>query len=57
MISFLRWLFETGRLAPHYDYFRCVVNIPEDHRRVDEPSEVDGEQVSVPQINVFLCLS
>jgi solute carrier family 5 (high affinity choline transporter), member 7 len=41
----LRWVFETGRLAPQYDYFRCVVNIPEDHVRVEEPSEIDGEQV------------
>lgn len=39
-----RFLFETGRLAPHYDYFRCVVNIPEDVLRVGEPSEA-GEQV------------
>lgn len=45
--EFLRWLFVTGRLNPEQDYFRCVVNIPDDHRRVDEPSEVDGEQVSV----------
>lgn len=39
-----RFLFETGRLAPHYDYFRCVVNIPDDVLRVGEPSEA-GEQV------------
>lgn len=39
-----KWVFETGRLAPQYDYFRCVVNIPADLVRVDEPSEV-GEQV------------
>lgn len=36
--------FETGRLAPHQDYFRCVVNIPEDVIRVEEPAE-NGEQV------------
>lgn len=41
----IRFLFETGRLAPQYDYFRCVVNIPEDVQRVGEPSEA-GEQVS-----------
>lgn len=41
-----KWIFETGRLAPKYDYFRCVVNIPGDLIRVDEPSEV-GEQMSV----------
>jgi len=41
-----KFLFETGRLAPHYDYFRCVVNIPEDIHRMGEPSEV-GEQLSV----------
>lgn len=39
-----KWIFETGRLAPQYDYFRCVVNIPEDVQRVEEPSEA-GEQV------------
>lgn len=39
-------MFETGRLAPGYDVFRCVVNIPEDVQRVEEPSEV-GEQMSV----------
>lgn len=33
-----------GRLAPQYDYFRCVVNIPDDAIRVGDPSEV-GEQV------------
>lgn len=41
-----KWVFETGRLAPGYDIFRCVVNIPEDVQRVGEPVE-DGEQMSV----------
>lgn len=40
-----KWVFETGRLAPGYDVFHCVVNIPEDVQRVDEPAE--GEQMSV----------
>ncbi|KAK7790627.1 hypothetical protein R5R35_005091 [Gryllus longicercus] len=40
-----RWLFESGKLAPGYDWFRCVVNIPEDVERVGEPAE--GEQMSV----------
>ncbi|CAB3380690.1 Hypothetical predicted protein [Cloeon dipterum] len=35
---FTKWIFETGRLAPGYDYFRCVVNIPEDVERVGEPA-------------------
>lgn len=39
-----KFAFETGRLAPHQDYFRCVVNIPDDAIRVDEPAE-NGEQV------------
>lgn len=43
--AYSKWVFETGRLAPQYDYFRCVVNIPEDAIRVGEPSEV-GEQVN-----------
>lgn len=41
-----KWLFEKGKLAPGYDIFNCVVNIPEDIQRVGEPSEV-GEQMSV----------
>lgn len=43
--AYTKWVFESGRLAPQYDYFRCVVNIPEDAIRVGDPSEV-GEQVS-----------
>ncbi|RZF43515.1 hypothetical protein LSTR_LSTR011863 [Laodelphax striatellus] len=39
------WAFETGRLAPGYDWFKCVVNIPEDVVRVGEPAE--GEQMSM----------
>lgn len=41
-----KWVFETGRLAPGYDLFHCVVNIPEDIQRVGEPSE-EGEQMSM----------
>lgn len=41
-----KWVFETGRLAPGYDFFHCVVNIPEDVQRVGEPAE-EGEQMSV----------
>ena len=54
--NFPRWLFLTGRLPPDFDYFRCVVNVPEDISRVDEPSEVDGEQVCrfFSIINFFL---
>ena len=45
-VNINRWAFETGRLEPKYDYFRCVVNIPEDAVRVGEPIEGDnGEQV------------
>ncbi|KAF6207661.1 hypothetical protein GE061_016108 [Apolygus lucorum] len=32
-------VFEVGYLSPGYDLFRCVVNIPEDVVRVDEPAE------------------
>lgn len=42
----VRFLFNSGYLSPESDYFNCVVNIPEDIRRVDEPSEA-GEQMSV----------
>lgn len=38
-------MFESGKLPPSYDVFRCVVNIPEDVQRVGEPAEC-GEQVS-----------
>ncbi|XP_078047035.1 choline transporter [Augochlora pura] len=38
--------FMTGRLAPGYDVFRCVVNIPEDVERVG-PDPAEGEQMSV----------
>lgn len=40
-----RYLFESGKLAPGYDWFRCVVNIPEDVLHVGEP--IEGEQMSV----------
>ncbi|KOB76718.1 High-affinity choline transporter [Operophtera brumata] len=49
-LAFVSWLsvflFNNGYLSPESDYFNCVVNIPEDIRRVDEPSEA-GEQMSV----------
>ncbi|KAM7364014.1 choline transporter [Cochliomyia hominivorax] len=41
-----KMMFESGKLPPSYDVFRCVVNIPEDVVRVGEPSE-SGEQLSV----------
>ncbi|XP_055325569.1 high-affinity choline transporter 1 [Sitodiplosis mosellana] len=44
--EYTKFMFETGRLAPQYDYFRCVVNIPDDAIRVGDPSEV-GEQMHV----------
>ena len=28
------WLFHSGTLHPKYDYFKCVVNIPEDRIQV-----------------------
>lgn len=34
-----KWLFEAGHLAPHLDVFNCVVNIPEDIVKVQEPQE------------------
>ncbi|KAK7601145.1 hypothetical protein V9T40_008586 [Parthenolecanium corni] len=32
--AYSKWLFESGRLKPEFDYFHCVVNIPEDAVRV-----------------------
>lgn len=43
---FTKHIFESGKLAPGYDFFRCVVNIPEDVQRVGEPVD-DGEQMSM----------
>lgn len=37
-------MFHNGILAPQYDWFNCVVNIPEDAVRVGEPHE--GEQMT-----------
>lgn len=51
--AYSKWIFETGRLAPQYDYFRCVVNIPDDAVRVGDPSEV-GEQVGRLSISIEL---
>ncbi|CAH1407827.1 unnamed protein product [Nezara viridula] len=34
-----KYVFEGGYLAPGYDLFHCVVNIPEDVIRVGEPAE------------------
>lgn len=31
------WLFHSGKLQAKYDYFRCVVNIPEDRIAVSNP--------------------
>lgn len=39
-------MFESGKLAPGYDWFHCVVNIPEDIQRVGDP-ETEGEQLHV----------
>ncbi|XP_075162329.1 choline transporter [Haematobia irritans] len=41
-----KMMFESGKLPPSYDVFRCVVNIPEDVQRVGDPAEC-GEQLSV----------
>ncbi|KAL1517122.1 hypothetical protein ABEB36_000930 [Hypothenemus hampei] len=41
-----KFVFKTGRLAPGYDFFKCVVNIPEDVQRVGEPAE-EGEQMAM----------
>ncbi|CAL1292309.1 unnamed protein product [Larinioides sclopetarius] len=34
-----KWLFETGRIPPQMDIFHCVVNIPDDILKVQEPQE------------------
>ena len=40
-----QYLFESGTLPPSWDVLRCVVNIPEDAVRVEEPHE--GEMTMV----------
>lgn len=42
--SFFSYVFHNGILEPRYDWFHCVVNIPEDAVRVGEPHE--GEQMT-----------
>lgn len=37
--KFSKVLFEAGHLPPHLDVFNCVVNIPEDIVKVQEPQE------------------
>ncbi|RWS14213.1 high-affinity choline transporter 1-like protein [Dinothrombium tinctorium] len=37
--SLSKWVFESEFLAPKYDIFHCVVNIPEDVIKVQEPQE------------------
>ena len=34
-----QYIFESGKLPPSWDVLRCVVNIPEDVVRVEEPQE------------------
>lgn len=34
-----RWLFESGKVPARFDVFHCVVNIPEDTMKVQEPLE------------------
>ena len=50
--KYTKYIFESGKLAPQYDYFRCVVNIPDDAVRVGDPSEA-GEQVRLLSIRDF----
>lgn len=37
--SLTRWLFESGTIPARFDVFHCVVNIPEDIMKVQEPHE------------------
>ncbi|XP_054155063.1 high-affinity choline transporter 1-like [Oppia nitens] len=37
--ALFKWLFESETLAPHWDIFHCIVNIPEDFVVVQEPHE------------------
>lgn len=57
MFSF-RWIFTTGRLAPQYDYFKCVVNIPEDipHLDPDDPGEQVKTKENMKIINIILII-
>ncbi|XP_023229430.1 high-affinity choline transporter 1-like isoform X2 [Centruroides sculpturatus] len=34
-----KWLFEAGRLDAKFDIFHCIVNIPDDVEKVQEPQE------------------
>ncbi|XP_029840897.1 high-affinity choline transporter 1 isoform X1 [Ixodes scapularis] len=35
----LKWAFESGRIPARFDIFHCIVNIPEDVIKVQEPQE------------------
>lgn len=35
----MSWLFESGKIPARFDFFHCVVNIPEDVMKVQEPHE------------------
>lgn len=42
-----RWAFETGKLPASLDIFRCVINIPDDIVKVQEPVETAGEMTEL----------
>ncbi|XP_071043059.1 high-affinity choline transporter 1-like [Parasteatoda tepidariorum] len=39
--SSTKWLFENGHIPPALDIFHCVVSIPEDIFKIQEPHESD----------------
>ena len=42
-----RWIFSTGRLSPSYDWFHCVINIPDDTQHMKDFSDVNSEPLLI----------
>jgi len=53
-----RVVFESGRLPAKYDFFRCVINIPEDAVPVEEPHEGEMAVMSTMEVHrlYYFCI-
>ncbi|XP_076317987.1 high-affinity choline transporter 1-like [Tachypleus tridentatus] len=51
--AFTKWMFESGRLPAKLDIFRCVVNIPEDVVKVQEPQEGEMSVLNTNMIKTY----
>ncbi|XP_022245913.1 high-affinity choline transporter 1-like [Limulus polyphemus] len=51
--AFTKWAFESGRLPAKLDIFRCIVNIPEDVVKVQEPQEGEMSVLNTNMIKTY----